>query len=267
MLNIRKINNIDQFELINNFIVINQLQDKSNTEVAELIILNRVEGLMQYSTGTLKNYIGKAKKLNKLHVNTKDLKVDNKTVYVNFDGCDPDAIAYLTTVYELKNEDPIETNSELYTVLYGYKGISFSDKRTKETNIYLLCSNIDLDINSLPKGKDETRYVNQKEDEHIYDMILTTLTDLNVEGSVNINLVCKYHTPSNSNHNTKEDTAFIMNNFLSNNENVKFNLIANNWNGLISSFEGFNFSYSSIVMPEEEYEYEEDYDDDYFDEY
>jgi hypothetical protein len=260
MSNIKE-NKMDTIKLIYDYIKTNNLEYKSAGVIANDIIAEKVEGLYQYSLGTLKNYISKAKKY-------ENLNEGPILVRLNLSDCSPDLVDYIGNISNgvLFHGSILEKGSEDYNDLSTLHRVKFDEieqeeDKTKNVRIYLIGDNTDCDLNILARGEEKTIFINQKEDQHLYDLILNTLSTLDKEDTkIEINLICAYHTPATSNYNTMEDTAFILSNFLNQNKEVEFNLLLNNQDPkLKESFSSFNFSNVCVINEENWEEYEEDF--------
>lgn len=265
MSNIKNKDMTTVFQTINKIIKENELEEQNNSYIAQWIYRKPVEDLMMYSLGTLKNYVSKARKIGE------ELVEESIPVTLNLNKCSEDVVDYIKEIHGVSHGDTITKGSELYNIIYAYKGVDFNHVASDPNNIiYLLCDNTDLNINDLPRGAKETRFISQSEDQHIYDLILTTISSLyGVKEKTEVNLVCMYHSPSTSDIHLKEDTAFIMENFLNNNSHVTFNLISNNPDArLIQSFEGFKFNSIQEIFSDHYdellFDLSESFEDDFF---
>jgi len=254
----------------------------NNSELAKLIALKSTK-LKHLTVGSLQNYIGKVKKLDKNVVSTKSgsyqkdvktkckvkpdckckrqkvAKTKSKTnsetpITLDFSLCSAGAEAHAKSILSANNiplnqvsADNIELLVELhgYGVRFGAFNLKVAPEPVERRNVVYITDELVTEISDLERA-DQTVFMSVHEDYHLYDALMNAFNTLSDEGKTEINIIVNSHTPGKSDYISLETMQFVIDN-VQEAGRCRVNLIIGNRanDNLLESFVGFNFASTS----------------------
>jgi len=243
----------------------------NNSELAKLIALKSTK-LKHLTVGSLQNYIGKVKKLDKNVVSTKagshkkdtkckckrqkaakteSKKTSETPINLDFSLCSAEAESHAKSILSANNisltqvsKDNIELLVELhgYGVRFGAFNLKVAPEPVERRNVVYITDELVTEISELERA-DQTVFMAVHEDYHLYDALMNAFNTLSDEGKTEINIIVNSHTPGKSDHISLETIQFVIDTAQETGR-CRVNLIIGNRanDNLLESFVGFNFA-------------------------